>query len=92
MQSLARLVAAAALALTLALALARLWRGPHAVDRVVAMDLVSYAAIGLVALAFVETRQAGLIEVALLVGATSFLGTVALARAIETHGRAARDG
>lgn len=72
-----------ALALVLGVALYRVLRGPHVTDRVLGLDLIAWAAIGLVALRFVETRQAGLVDGALVIGALGFLTTVALARAIE---------
>lgn len=74
--------AEAALALAVVLALYRVVRGPHTADRIVGLDVIAFAAIGLLAAWFVETKEAGLLEGALVLGAISFLSTVALSRAI----------
>lgn len=85
-------IAAVALAGTLVLALARVLRGPRATDRVVGLDLLAYAVVGALALRFVTTRQAGLIDGALVISAISFLGTVALARGLEAAVSGAHGG
>ncbi len=85
-------IAAVAIAGTIVLALVRVLRGPRATDRVVGLDLIAYAVVGALALRFVTTQQAGLIDGALLISAISFLGTVALARALEAAASGAHGG
>jgi len=75
------------LALALALSFVRLARGPSLADRVVALDVAS-ATIVAVAVAYaVGTGLAVFIDVALAIALIAFLGTVAMARAIESEDR-----
>lgn len=65
------------------LAFGRLLRGPTAPDRVLALDLMALAAIGLLAAYALETGRAAYLDVAAVLALLSFLGTVALATYIE---------
>jgi len=71
--SLAMLVAA------LVLVAIRLARGPSTPDRVVALDLVSSLAVGVIAIYTVATGEGELMRAATVVALLSFLGTVAFA-------------
>ena len=84
--TLAGVAAYAALTLcgvTLLLAMVRLVRGPSLADRVVAVDLLSAVAVGVVAAWSVATNDPIYLDVALLVALVAFLGTVAFARYAE---------
>lgn len=76
-------VAAALLLLAIVLGAIRLFRGPTVPDRVVAADtLAVVTTAGLAALAAVFENPVYL-DVALVYGTLAFVGTVAIARAIE---------
>lgn len=76
-------VAVALLAIAVLLSMVRLLRGPTTPDRVVAADTLSViTTAGLVALASVFDNPVYL-DVALVYGTLAFVGTVAMARAIE---------
>ncbi len=64
-------------------ALVRVLRGPSLPDRVVALDLVAYLAMGFLATYSVLVGQETYIDAALVLGILAFLGTVAVARYIE---------
>lgn len=65
------------------LAMLRLWIGPHAPDRIVAVDTLSVIATGTIVVLALFFDSALYLDVALLYGALAFVGVVALARAIE---------
>lgn len=85
--STALLVVFAMLVLALFLAFARLIRGPSLPDRVVALDLISILAVGMMATHAVSSGQTVYLDVTIVVALISFLGTVAFARYIEKRGR-----
>lgn len=72
-----------ALALAIVLTMIRLVRGPSFPDRVVALDLLTALGIGLIAVDAIAMGQSVLIDVAIVLALTSFLGTIAFARYIE---------
>ena len=72
-----------ALVASAALACVRVLRGPSLPDRVVALDLLGTIGIALVAAVAVVERQPAYLDVAIALGLTGFLGTVAFARYIE---------
>ncbi|HUF28844.1 MAG TPA: cation:proton antiporter [Gemmatimonadaceae bacterium] len=74
------------LSISLVLAAIRLWRGPSLPDRVVALDLIAFLAVGLIALTAVVSRQQAFIDVALTLALIAFLGTIAFARYVEQAG------
>lgn len=65
------------------LAMVRLVRGPSLPDRVVALDLMTVAAIGIVAVYAGATDQMVLLDVALILALISFLGVVAFATYVQ---------
>ena len=80
----------AALALcgvTVLLAVIRLVRGPRTADRVVALDLLSAVAVGVIAAWSVAADDPVYLDVALLVALVAFLGTVAFATYAEAGAR-----
>lgn len=65
----------------------RLWRGPTAADRVLAVDLAGGCALALlIALALTFSLEA-LLDVALALGVIGFVTTVALARQLDRGGK-----
>ena len=68
---------------TVLLAVVRLVRGPSVADRVVALDLLSAVAVGIMAAWAVAADDAVYLDVALLVALLAFLGTVAFAAYAE---------
>lgn len=71
------------LAAALALTFVRVARGPSLPDRVVALDLLSSAGVGVMAAYVVLTGEVAFLDVALVVTLVTFLGTVALANYLE---------
>lgn len=65
------------------LAVVRLVRGPSVADRVVALDLLSAVAVGIIAAWSVAAGDPVYLDVALLVALLAFLGTVAFAAYAE---------
>jgi multicomponent K+:H+ antiporter subunit F len=70
----------AAMALALALTAWRLLRGPHATDRVLALDTLYINTVGLVILLGLQLGSDLLFEAALVIAMLGFIATVALAR------------
>lgn len=76
----------AALSLAITGAFVRVVNGPSLADRIVALDLVAYLAIGFLATFAVLADESTYIDAALVLALLAFLGTVAVARYIErTH-------
>lgn len=64
-------------------ALLRVFWGPDLSDRVIALDLVAYLAMGFLVTYAVYAGEDTYVDVALVLGLLAFLGTVAVARYIE---------
>lgn len=65
------------------LAMLRFFKGPHAVDRVIAFDVLTIVSVaGIVLAALIEGRQIYL-DVALVYALLSFLGVIVAARYLE---------
>jgi len=67
----------------LLLVLIRLVRGPSLPDRVVALDIMSMLAAGVIALTAIESGQPVLLDAILVLALVVFLGTIAFARYFE---------
>lgn len=74
------------LSIAFVLALIRLVRGPALPDRVVALDLMSTIAVGVIGAYTVVTNESSILDAALIVALVSFLGTVAFASFLERGG------
>ena len=74
------------LTLAVVAAFVRIVRGPSLADRVVALDLVAASIVAAALLQALRTGLAVFIDVALAIALVSFLGTLALAWAIEAEG------
>jgi multicomponent Na+:H+ antiporter subunit F len=73
--------------LAVLLAVVRLVKGPRTADRVVALDLLSAVAVGVIAAWSVAANDPVYLDVALLVALVAFLGTVAFATYAEAGGK-----
>lgn len=73
-------VALAAVAVSLLLCAWRLWRGPDAPDRVLAIDTLYINVVALIVLLGMAWQTQLLFEAALIVAMLGFVSTVALAR------------
>lgn len=67
------------------LAFVRLVRGPSLPDRVVALELITMAGIGIVAVYAVLTEQTSLLDVALILALIGFLSAVAFATYVQRN-------
>ena len=72
-----------ALSAAIILAFIRLLRGPSLPDRVVALDLITTLGIGVIGVYAIATDQAVLLDVAMVLALTAFLGAVAFAYYME---------
>lgn len=80
-------LASVMLTLSVALSFVRLLRGPSLPDRVVAFDLMTTVAVGIMAVYTISTGETVYLDVAIVLALISFLGTVAFARYLEQRGR-----
>jgi multicomponent Na+:H+ antiporter subunit F len=80
-------LASVMLALAVVLAFVRLLRGPSLPDRVVAFDLMSSVAVGIMVAYSIATGETVFLDVAIVLALISFLGTVAFARYLEQQGK-----
>lgn len=70
----------ALIGLAMALNLWRLWRGPDATDRILALDTLNINAIALLVLFGIRAASGVYFEAALMLATMSFVGTVALCK------------
>jgi len=61
----------------------RFWRGPTTADRLLAIDLITTLLAGLMVVLALLLEQGMFVDVALALGALSFIGTLALARFVS---------
>lgn len=80
MIDLALRIATAMVALAMLLSLYRLLRGPHDVDRVLAIDTLYINSIALLVLFGMQLRSTIYFEAALVIAMLGFVGTVMLAK------------
>jgi multicomponent Na+:H+ antiporter subunit F len=76
-------VAMALLAVGLVLCFVRLLRGPSVLDRVVAVDVFSTLAVGVIAVYALATSEPLLLRAAAALALVSFIGIVAFASYVE---------
>ncbi|HJL40101.1 MAG TPA: monovalent cation/H+ antiporter complex subunit F [Myxococcales bacterium LLY-WYZ-16_1] len=77
-------------ALAILLAAIRVYRGPTLADRVISLDLIAFAASGMIGSYAIASGEAALLDAALILGLVVFLGTVSLARFLEVVAAARR--
>lgn len=75
------------LALAITITFIRLVLGPTMVNRVVALDLMSILLVGMLASEAVRTGEHALLDVAVVIGITAFIGTAAFAVLIDSEHR-----
>jgi multicomponent Na+:H+ antiporter subunit F len=75
------------LLVSMVIAFVRLVRGPSMPDRIVALDLLTLLAIGVIALFAIREDQPVFLDAAIALALVAFLGTVAYARFLERRGR-----
>jgi multisubunit Na+/H+ antiporter MnhF subunit len=81
--SVLQIIALVVLAIAALLALLRMFRGPTTADRVVAADALAVITTPGIAWLALALNNVLYLDVALVYGALSFVGVVALARAME---------
>lgn len=67
----------------IALCLYRAIKGPSTPDRIMALDVISLYLIAIIAILSVIFEHAAFLDVILLIGILSFIGTIALTRFVE---------
>ncbi len=75
------------LSLAIAITFMRLVIGPTMVNRVVALDLIAILVVGMMAFEAVRSGEHALLDVAVVVGITAFIGTAAFAVLIDQDSR-----
>lgn len=71
------------LAVALVMGLIRLGRGPTVIDRIMAFDLVTTAAVGMIVLLAIRWRTALYLELILIFSLLGFVGTVAFVHCLS---------
>lgn len=79
------------LALAIFISFIRLVLGPTMVNRVVALDLMAILAVGIMGSEAVRSGEHALLDVAVVVGITAFIGTAAFAVLIDRDPGEGRD-
>ena len=74
------------LSAALVCAFIRLVRGPSLPDRVVALDLITSLAVGVIAVDAIAIREPVILDAAIVISLVSFVGTVAFAYYVEKGG------
>lgn len=78
--SLAIIIVYVFLGLALLISIARVFLGPSLPDRVVALDLISFVVLSLIATYSISSGNPVYLDVAVVMALISFLGTIAFAR------------
>lgn len=65
------------LTISVILVMIRLYKGPQVVDRVIALDLIITAGIGLITAYSIRSGESVLLDVAMIFALIAFLGTIA---------------
>ena len=72
-------------ALAGALTMVRLWQGPSLADRMVALDTLLFSGAGALGTYVVRTGETSFVPVIVVVALVAFVGTLVVARAIESE-------
>lgn len=75
------------LGISMLLVFIRLFRGPETVDRVIALDLLVTAGVGIIAAFSISTEKYIFLDVALILALIGFLGTISFAFYLEKRGK-----
>jgi multicomponent Na+:H+ antiporter subunit F len=76
-------IALACLSIAILMCLYRVIRGPSMADRVIALDSIGINLISVTAVVSVMMRTHAFMEIILLIGILSFIGTIAFSKFIE---------
>jgi multisubunit Na+/H+ antiporter MnhF subunit len=68
--------------LMVAIAMWRVWRGENVIDRLIGVELVSTLFLAILVLVSLILQESIYIDIALVLGALGFVGTIALAKYI----------
>jgi multicomponent Na+:H+ antiporter subunit F len=79
------------LLVSMVIAFVRLVRGPSLPDRIVALDLMTLLAVGVIALFAIREDKPVFLDAAIALALVAFLGTVAYARFLERRDRHERN-
>ncbi|MBC8131322.1 MAG: cation:proton antiporter [Rhizobiaceae bacterium] len=77
--------------LALVVTVVRIVKGPTLPDRVLGLDVLTVAGVGLVALVAIDTGFSLYVDITIALGLVGFLATAAFARFIEAKGKASED-
>jgi multisubunit Na+/H+ antiporter MnhF subunit len=66
----------------IAIAVWRVWRGENVIDRLIGVELVTTLFLAILVLVSLSLRESIYIDIALVLGALGFVGTIALAKYI----------
>lgn len=69
--------------ITIAVALFRIIRGPSMPDRVVALDMIGVTLLSMIAIVSILLKTKAFLEVILILGILSFIGTIAFSKYLE---------
>lgn len=75
------------LALSVLILLIRFLKGPHVVDRIIALDLLITTGIGIIAMYSIVKNNSTFLDVTLILTLIAFLGTVGFSYYIEKRKR-----
>lgn len=68
---------------TISIAVLRIILGPSMPDRVIALDMIGVNLIAMIAVVSIMLKTKAFLEVILILGILSFIGTIAFSKAIE---------
>lgn len=69
--------------ITIVVALFRIIRGPSMPDRVVALDMIGVTLLSMIAIVSILLKTKAFLEVILILGILSFIGTIAFSKYLE---------
>ncbi|HEX5564264.1 MAG TPA: Na(+)/H(+) antiporter subunit F1 [Sporosarcina sp.] len=69
--------------ITISIAVLRIILGPSMPDRVIALDMIGVNLIAMIAVVSILLKTKAFLEVILILGILSFIGTIAFSKAIE---------
>jgi multicomponent Na+:H+ antiporter subunit F len=79
-------IALVAMSVSFLLVFVRLLRAPSLPDRVVALDMIAYVAVGFIAVYTLVTGEGAFLDAATTLALIAFLATLAFARFVERAG------
>ncbi|HHY20462.1 MAG TPA: Na(+)/H(+) antiporter subunit F1 [Bacilli bacterium] len=77
------IMATIVLSFSILVSLYRVIKGPSTPDRIIALDSIGINIIGMIAIVSIQLRTQAFLEVILLIGILSFIGTVGFSKFLE---------